>query len=221
MTASYDKRFEILNDHYRETCSYLATYRKQRDRFFLYLLIVLGIMFLQMSSPDKSYALISGLLSKSVRESIHLDQSFIRGLVWFFLLSLVLKYFQIVVLIERQYAYVHKLENELTIHFSSDIPFTREGKSYLKHYPKLSDWADILYVWFFPAMLLFFVSAKIVIEFPTDGKPDLVWGISFLMCLMIWVTSILYLLFRINLKKAQQQQMEDRKTDSQKSPREN
>lgn len=201
MTASYDKRFEILNDHYKETCSYLATYRKQRDRFFLYLLLVLAIMFLQMSSPDKSYALISGLLSKSMGEAIHLGQSFVKGLVWFFLLSLVLKYFQIVVVIERQYVYLHKLECELKRHFASGIPFTREGKSYLKNYPKLSDWADILYVWVFPALLLFFISAKIVIELPGEGQPYIGWVISLLLCLMIWVTSILYLLFRFNLKK--------------------
>ena len=126
-----------------------------------------------------------------------------------------MKHFQIVVLIERQYAYLHKLENELTIHFSSGIPFTREGKSYLTHYPKLSDWADILYVWVFPVLLLFFVSVKAVMEFPAAGKPDLVWGISVLMCVMIWVTSIPYLFFRFNLKKAQNQQQEDRESKSQ------
>ena len=214
MIVSDDKKFEILNDHYKDTFSHIVSYRKQRDRFFLYLLLVLVIMFLQVSSPDKSYALISGLLSRKMGEGILLGASFIKGLVWFFLVSLVLKYFQIVVVIERQYAYLHKLEQQLASNFSSGIPFTREGKSYLGNYPKLSDWADILYVWVFPLLLLFFISAKIVIEFPNDGKFSFEWGLTLVFCLMIWITSGLYLLFRFNLKKAFKEQQEDCKSQS-------
>lgn len=209
MSVSHDKKFEILNDHYKDTFGHAVSYRKQRDRLFLYLLLVLAIMFLQVSSPDKSHALILGLLSKTLGEDIVLGASFIMGLVWFFLLSLVLKYFQIVVLIERHYAYIHKLEKELTRNFSSGIPFTREGKSYLKNYPKLSDWADMLYVWVFPALLLFFISAKIVIEIPDDEELSLVWVTSLFLCVMIWVTTVFYLLFRYNLKQAQKKEQEN------------
>ena len=215
MSVSDDKKFEILNDHYKDTFTHAISYRKQRDRLFLYLLLVLALMFLEVSSPDKSYAFISGLLSNKLGKGIELGASFINGLVWFFLLSLVLKYFQIVVVMERQYAYLHKLEKELTYNYLSGIPFTREGKSYLGNYPILSDWADILYVWVFPLLLLFFISVKIVIEFPDDGELSFVWGISLVFCLMIWVTSILYLLFRYNLKKNQKKRQENCESQSQ------
>ena len=215
MTITHDKKFEILNDHYKDTFTHTVSYRKQRDRIFLYLLLVFAIMFLQVAAPDKSDAVISKLISTKMGEGIILDASFIGGLVWFILLSLVVKYFQAVVLIERQYAYLHRLEKEISSYFSSGIPFTREGKSYLKDYPKLSDWADILYVWVFPVLLLFCNSLKIVIEFPDDGQPSFVWVISLVFCLMIWVTSVLYLLFRFNLKKAHKKNRQNCESKSQ------
>ena len=202
MAASDDKKFEILNDHYKDTFSHFVSYRKQRDRLFLYLLLVFAIMFLQVVDPDEFDGFISKLISEKMGANIVLDASFIRCLVWFFLWSLVLKYFQTVVLIERQYSYLHKLEKEISSYFSSGVPFTREGKSYLGNYPKLSDWADILYVWVFPALLLFFSLVKIVIEFPDDGQFSFVWNTSLVFCSLIWITSVLYLIFRFNLKRA-------------------
>ena len=153
-------------------------------------------MFLQAVSPSESDAVISKLISKKVGEGVVINTSFIRGMVWFVLLSLVIRYCQTVVLIERQYAYLHRLEEELADFCSTVVAFTREGKSYLKNYPKLSDWAHALYIWVFPALLLIFVTAKIWIEFPDNKQISLVWVVSLVFCLMIWVTTGLYLFFR-------------------------
>ena len=214
MSVSDDKKFEILNDHYKDTFTHAISYRKQRDRLFLYLLLVLAIMFVQVSSPDNSTALISGLLSKKLGKSIALEASFIKLLVWFLLFSLVLKYYQLVVVIERQYAYLHKLEKELASYYLSQVAFTREGKSYLENYPKLSDWADRLYVWVFPTLFLFFISAKFVIEFLNEERFSFVLVISLVFCLMIWVTSVLYLHFRYKLKQAQKKAQENCESQS-------
>jgi len=119
-----------------------------------------------------------------------------RGMVWFILLSLTIRYYQTTVLIERQYAYLHKLGEELADFFPGAIAFTREGKSYLENYPKLSDWAHTLYTWVFPVLLLIFVTAKIRIEY----QRSLAWVISLVFCLMVWVTTYLYLFWVIRLK---------------------
>ena len=193
MTSS---KLEILNDHYKDTFSHQLGYLKRRDRFTLYLFLILVIMFLEVMSPSGTETIISKLISKYLGDGISLETSYVRCLTWLFLFGLVVQYYQTVVLVERQYTYLHKLEKELTPFFSSKIPFTREGKSYLKNYPMLSDWSDFLYKWVFPAALIFFTVVKLWIEFPNDGF-NLVWVVSAVFCLMVWITTGTYLVFKI------------------------
>ena len=193
MTSS---KLEILNDHYKDTFSHQLGYLKKRDRFSFYLFLALVIMFLEIMSPSGTETIISKLVSKYLGNGISLEASFVRCLIWLFLFGLVVQYYQTVVLVERQYVYLHKLERELTPFFSSQTPFTREGKSYLKNYPMLSNWNDLLYKWVFPAALIFFTGVKLCIEFPNDGF-NLVWIVSAVFCLMIWITTGIYLVFKI------------------------
>lgn len=189
-------KLEILNDHYKDTFSYQIDYLKRRDRLSLYLLITLMIMFLEVVSTSGTETIFSKLISKYLGNDVSLETSFVRCLIWFFLFGLVVRYCQIVVLVERQYAYLHKLEKELTSFFSSEIPFTREGKSYLKNYPTLSEWSHILYTWVFPATLLLLTAIKISLEFPNNFF-NLAWIVSAAFCLMIWITIGFYLRFVI------------------------
>ena len=189
-------KLEILNDHYKDTFSYQIGYLKRRDRLSLYLLLTLMIMFLEVMSPSGTETIISKLISNYLGNGVSLETSLVRCLFWFFLFGLVVRYCQIVVLVEEQYSYLHELEKELTSFFSSGIPFTREGKSYLKDYPTLSNWSDILYTWVFPATLLLFTGAKIQIEFPNEFF-NFTWIVSALFCLMIWLTIAFYLHFQI------------------------
>jgi len=70
MALSEDKKLEILNDHYKDTFSHILNYLKQRDRLFLYLLLVLTVMFLQVVSPSESDAVISKFISRHVGDVI-------------------------------------------------------------------------------------------------------------------------------------------------------
>ena len=193
MTAS---RLETLNDHYKDTFSQQLGYLKRRDRLSLYLFFALVIMFLEVVSPNGTEAIISKLISKYLGNGISLETGFVRCLTWFLLFGLVVKYCQIVVLVERLYAYLHKLEEELTPFFASRIPFTREGKSYLTNYPILSNWSNFLYIWVFPIVLLLFTGVKIWAEFPNNVF-SLTWLISATFCLLIWITTSFYIYFSI------------------------
>lgn len=189
-------RLEILNDHYKDTFSYQIGYLRRRDRLSVYLLLTLMIMFLEVVSPTGTETIISKLISKYLGNDATLETRLIRCLTWFFLFGLVVRYCQIVVLVERQYAYLHKLEKELASFFSNGIPFTREGISYLENYPKLSKWSHILYMWVFPLILLLSTGVKIWIEFPNDSF-YFTWIISVIFCLMTWITIGFYLRFVI------------------------
>ncbi|MBC8230443.1 hypothetical protein H8E77_12925 [bacterium] len=211
MALSDDKKLEILNDHYKDTFSHIRNAIKTRDRLFFYLLLVLTIMYFQMVSPSEFDNAISKFISQKLN-GVTLNITFIRGMIWFVLLSIVLRYCQTVVGIERQYSYIHKLEKELTKFYPSEVTFTREGVSYLKNYPRLSDWAHILYTWVFPVFLLATITAKIYIEFPSQKQtsPDnnqlhfVVWGASLVFGLMVWITIGFYLYFRFQQSRTQQ-----------------
>lgn len=198
MTVSEDKKLEILNDHYKDTFLHIQNTIKTRDRLFFYLLLILTAMYFQMASPQEFDDAISKFFSGKLNGA-KLNVTVARGMVWFLLLSVVLRYCQTVVGLERQYSYIHKLEKELAKFYPSEVAFTREGVSYLKDYPRLSDWAHILYTWVFPAFLLVTITAKIYIEFP--GKDDslhfVVWGVSLVFCLIIGITMGFYLGFRV------------------------
>ena len=189
-------KLDILNDHYKDTFSHQQGYLKRRDRFSLYLFLVLVIMFLEVVSPSGTETVISKLTSKYL-DGVSLETSFVRCLMWLFLFGLVVRYYQTVVSVERQYAYLHKLEREITTFFSSEIPFTREGKSYLKNYPMFSGWIDFLYRWVFPATLMLFTGVKLWSEHSNAGF-NLVWIVSVVFCLMIWVTTGIYFVFNIS-----------------------
>lgn len=192
-------KLEILNDHYKDTFSHQLGYLKRRNRFSLYLFLVLVVMFLEVMSPSGTETIFSKLISKYLGNDISLETSFVRCLTWFFLFALVVQYFQTVVLVERQYAYLHKLEKELTPFFSSKIPFTREGESYLKNYPRLSNWSNFLYIWVFPIILLLSTGVKIWDELENNSF-NFTWCISAIFCLLIWITTSFYICFTIDNK---------------------
>lgn len=207
-------KLEILNDHYKDTFSYQRDYLKRRDRLSLYLLITLMFMFIELLSTSETETIILKLISKYLGNDLSLETSLVRCLIWFFLFGLVVRYCQSVVLIERQYAYLHKLEKELRSFFSTEIPFTREGKSYLRNYPIVSQWSHILYTWVFPIVLLLFTGIKIIIEFPNKFSA---WIVSAVFCSMIWITIGLYIWFMVREKDETDHQNGDSKSNEKRT----
>ena len=72
--------------------------------------------------------------------------------------------FQVVVLLERRYAYLHKMESEICQNFGSKYFFTRESKVYLNDYPLFSHFTWAVYTIFFPLLLLVVIFSKIWAE---------------------------------------------------------
>lgn len=129
-----DTKFQILSDHYIDSFSYLQKILKQRDRFFFLILIVVTLMLFQIYSPTDSGKALSQFVTNELELEDSIDISFIGSIIWFLLLSFVVRYFQTVVNIERQYKYIHQLEDQLSPFYNNDA-FTREGKSYSSNYP--------------------------------------------------------------------------------------
>jgi uncharacterized integral membrane protein len=127
---SRDTRLEVLNDHYKDSFSHLQEDKRLRDQLFILVIVFLMLMLFQIYAPKESGEAISEFISRKLELKNPIDISFLGSLIWFGLLGLLIRYFQIGVLLERQYKYIHALEDQLSKIYSGKA-FTREGKSYL------------------------------------------------------------------------------------------
>jgi hypothetical protein len=152
-----------IYDHYKDTCSIVGEAVKHRDRLMIFVIIALGSFAFQSIFPNTSNGIINDFLNFKFGVNLELNLSIIGNIVWFLLLIFTLRYFQVAVFVERQYAYLHKIEDRLNKEFSEDI-ITREGKGYLSNYPYFSDWMWLLYTIIFPLILIVVTTIKIVSE---------------------------------------------------------
>lgn len=191
MNPSDDKRLELLFGHYNDTYACIQAIVKSRDRFFLGTLAILAIMSFQIALPTESgNAIVEFARSKLGVES-QVSVSFLSSsLIWAGLLFVVIRYFQIVVHLERQYKYIHALEAELSPLYSG-IPFTREGKFYQVRYPWFSAMAHRLYNWVFPFALVLAATLKVTSEIRLPNvAPFALWTDIVIYALLIVATTL-------------------------------
>lgn len=153
----------ILYDHYKETCTIIGEAVKRRDRAMLFAIIALGFFAFQTIFPSVADHAVTDYLSFKFGLTLQIDLSVLGNIVWLLVLLFALRYFQTAVFVERQYAYLHQLEDKVNAAVGQDV-ITREGKSYLVDYPWFSNWMHVLYTIAFPALLFFVTSLKITGE---------------------------------------------------------
>ena len=192
-------KLQLLHDHYKDTFFYIQEYIKLRYRLFLFILIVVTLMLFQVYSPSEFGKAVSQFITKKLELKSPINITFIGSILWFGLLSLVVRYFQTVVHIERQYKYIHQIEEQLSAEYANKV-FTREGKSYLNDYPLFSSWAWILYTIVFPTLLVVLVIVKIVGEIYQAGSISLLISVNVIIALFIVLSTLFYLLL-VHFKK--------------------
>jgi len=184
-------KLTLLHEHYKETFIHIQDYLKLRDKLFGFVLVIITLMLFQLYSPAGSANAISELLAKKLELNTVIDITFLSSIFWFALLGLVVRYYQTVVHIERQYDYIHSLEDQLSPEFKGDA-FTREGASYLANYPLFSSWVWILYTIVFPTLLSAVVIVKITVEIMQAKSIAVLLCINVLLALCIFLSSVLY-----------------------------
>lgn len=194
-----DVKLQVLNEHYNATFDILWVYVKRRDRLFTIIIALLAIMLFRVYTPIEA----SNLIIEQIKLRLQIEKSisfiYIESIIWFSLLASLIRYFQAMVYIERQYSYLHLLEDKLSAEYVDEV-FTREGHSYLSNYPKLLNWASFLYTILFPVMLALVPLMKISTEFQLYGpKEPLVW-FNALVFVFAMISLVLYL-FGIHRKR--------------------
>jgi len=188
-----DVKLNILHDHYKESFLYIRDREKQRDRLFLLVIALIGILFLEIQ-----YAEIFPNIFKNINlELFNLDLSTIPifvflSITWTYLFILVLKYCQISIGIERQYEYLHIIEKKISNIFNDKEIYSREGRAYLKNYPIFSEFAWIIYVLILPIIVI--LSTALLLYFEWNMKNTVCYHLIYdsLLALGVALSFILY-----------------------------
>jgi len=203
-TAMPSDPTSILYDHYKDTCSIISEAVKRRDRAMLFVIIAAGFFAFQTIFPSAADHAVTDYLSFKFGLTLQVDLSVIGNIVWLLVLLFTLRYFQTAVFVERQYAYLHQLEDKLNSAIGQEI-LTREGKSYLADYPWFSDWMWTLYTIIFPALLLFVTCMKISGEWVRVAGNGFSFGllVNSVLFVLLLISVALYVVV-LHFKKAKQ-----------------
>lgn len=152
----------ILYDHYKDSCSQLNRHIVKRDRLTILLLLTVVFFTFLLSSPlSLTDAVNQYLMSNSNVNAAILDFSMLHTGVIYLLLWFLLQYYQVCLTIEKDYAYLWKLEEELT---NNGLLVSREGVGYATSYPLLKNVTNFLYTWVLPIGIGFLSSVRICKE---------------------------------------------------------
>ena len=186
-------KLDLLYDHYKDTCEIQRNNLELRNKLFVYVVILLGLLILLAFKPDT----VGGMLVAIIKGEFGIDISpsfaIIQSLLWVLLLYASIRYYQSTIYIERTYEYIHRIEDR--IEKEANLRFDREGGHYLKDYPFCSQLIDILYKWVFPVLYIIIVIIKI---FSEKGCG---WGFGF-DCVIAVVASVscgLYIIFNCGI----------------------
>lgn len=188
-----EKKIEILYDHYKDTFENQKVFLQKRNYYTLICLGLIATLSFQMSNPDQSNVISSEIIKKNIG-NITINFSYINSVLNFTLLWVVIMYYQINLLIEKIYKYIQEIEVKLTNEMKP-FEISREGKTYLDHYPWLSEVVHKIYSICFPATLICVAIIKWITEKNQLYEPIKNGHFWFdtLTLLGIILTSVLYL----------------------------
>lgn len=156
------EEIDLLYSHYNDTFSILKDKEKKRDRLFIILFLLMMLLFLFSINQDSMYQMIKEFIKNKTDISLAFGFNVVLSFLWIILFYSTIKYYQIVVHINRGYEYLHKLE--ANIDSKVDFKFERESKAYLDEYPILLEFIYQMYIKVFPILYVVIVYYKIILE---------------------------------------------------------
>lgn len=189
---------EIAYDHYKETFTLIKDSEKDRNKIFIILCLLIAGLYLLATEPNSLFQVLKDLVKEYGKTSINFSISIVQSLLWIVLLFYSMRYFQVNSYIERQYNYLHIIEEE--INAKIEFTFCREGKSYLDKYPMVLDLIYYIYTWVFPVIYIGIVLYKIIMEWVSRYNMRGVL-LDTLIAGCIIVASCLYILLLHPIKK--------------------
>ena len=122
-------KLDILYDHYKDTFGIQRENEKLRNKLFVILCICILFLMLMTFYPNNLYENFQELLLEKMGINIRFELKVFELFNWFIISYLTVRYYQINSNIEKNYKYIHNIENTLDKKYK--IPIFREGKNYL------------------------------------------------------------------------------------------
>ncbi|MDP9412307.1 MAG: hypothetical protein M3P70_17805 [Actinomycetota bacterium] len=145
----------LLHEHYMDTFAHIREREQRRDRLFVLLVLMFVLLVFQVHYPASVGGALGTVSVGGVSVSLtDLPLAAVLNVTWLLTLLVGLKYCQTALTVERQYPYLHKLEEAISERLGSTDLFCREGKAYLSEYPAVLNWAWFCYVILFPLVVL-------------------------------------------------------------------
>lgn len=153
-------KISTLYDHYKDTNTYLKKDIDKRDKVTRYLFLIIILYSLTEFRQIDSTSVFNDLCKKYLGISLNINYSLITTIILFLILLCTIKYFQMCMNIEKQYNYIHKVEDNINSICEENL-ITREGYSYLKDYPLFSAFLHRIYNFFLPLSLIILMIIKL------------------------------------------------------------
>lgn len=181
---------EILYDHYKDTIEETKKQESRRNKLFLIILIHIFVLFLVSYKPESMCNVISDLLMEKWKMGFYFSINIIQIVIMISMLYCVIRYYQINIQINRIYPYIHTIENELSKQISKN--FTREGKNYLKEYPKTQNIVYFCYKYIFPVFYIIALIYRVIIN-DTWNSP-VIKSIEVIITILLIILNIVYMI---------------------------
>ena len=188
-----EKELDILYNHYCDSFSYLRSYIKNRDNVFYIALAILTFLFFQINNVETTFNISQALINKGIGQVIKFDLNYLNSIFLVLFLSILIKYYQVNLLIERQYDYIHKLEKKLRKKING-FSICRESNAYLDNYPLVLNGIHWIYTIVFPLLVLFWSFMKIRTEYLYFNR-DLSFGFFIFDSLIVILISLVTIFY--------------------------
>lgn len=185
-------KYSTLYDHYKETISYLKRDLIKRDKLTWIFLGGLILYFLIEFNTEESVIVANFLVKDKIGDSIIINYNLLVTGILLSILMVIMIYFQICLNIEKQYNYIHNIEDKLNS-ISDEKLITREGYSYLNEYPLLSALIHRVYGLFLPLGIIVSMVMKVSILLENQLSIQIV--VNLIIGIAIIIITFLYLLF--------------------------
>ena len=155
LEVSGDKKVEILNHHYADTCRRLDAYRKQRNRLAFYALLTMVItLFVQLyPSPTEALRVVILIFLRTSKVTRDVTEGS-ENLLFLFVLrlslnvvlmgiALIYKHYRMAM--DSQFAYVKLVESDINALYPNSDLFNRETKFSLAESRDFGMWSSKMY----------------------------------------------------------------------------
>lgn len=181
---------EILYDHYKDTIEETKKQESRRNKLFIIILIHIFVLFLVSYKPESMCNVISDLLMEKWKMGFYFSINIIQIAIMISMLYCVIRYYQINIQINRIYPYIHTIENELSKQTSKN--FTREGKNYLKEYPKTQNIVYFCYKYIFPVFYIIALIYRVIIN--NTWNSPVIKSIEVIITILLIILNIVYMI---------------------------